>query len=68
MTKTKTTDQPLTTFGRFAKNKFTKPFFGFAILIGYVVLMLVMGTEEIFKDKGAHEFYINDVWVPSNNY
>ena len=61
MTKTKTTDQPLTTFGRFAKNKFTKPFFGFAILIGYVVLMLVMGTEKIFEGSKPMKIAMNGV-------
>ena len=49
MTKTETSNQPKTSFGRFAKNTWTKPLFGIALLVGYVILMLVLGTQDIFK-------------------
>ena len=59
--KTKVSNQPKTSFGRFAKNKWTKPTFGFLILIGYVILMMVMGTQKIFEGKNTMKIAMNGV-------
>ena len=49
MIKTKISNRPKTSFGRFAKNTWTKPLIGIILLVGYVIAMLVMGTQNIFK-------------------